>query len=335
MRKRGRRDRGINIFKKWNLTIEDGGLSRMFIARFGDIEKIRPHGDGEATVYMKNGEKYDVSGGADDVTSKIHVNDESFGEMELHWDRIETIDFMKAPDGADPGVHRLYGKLETREGDYEGYIQWDKQECLSNDLLDGDTEDGDVSLKMGSIRSIERKGKRVSEVTLKDGRNLRMRGTNDVNSDNRGIMVEDPRFGRVTVQWDAFMKLTFTDAPGTGVSYGDYKGLGRLRGVVTDDRGDKHEGFITIDLDEAEGWEMLNGQINDIHFDIPLYMVASIEPLGRDECVVTLHNGERIELEEGTDVSDRNAGVLVYDGKDDSSPVYISWRDVEMIKYDR
>ena len=39
---------------------------------------------------------------------------------------------------------------------------------------------------------------------LKDGRRLLLDGSNDVNSSNRGIYVEDERFGRVRVKWDAF-----------------------------------------------------------------------------------------------------------------------------------
>ena len=46
---------------------------------------------------------------------------------------------------------------------------------------------------------------------LDDGRKLRLRGSNDVDDDNRGILVEDPRYGRVEISWDDFERLEFGD----------------------------------------------------------------------------------------------------------------------------
>lgn len=331
---RRRSKKRFSFFKKWNFTIQDDdwGGTRMFISRFGDIAEIEPKGEGDAVIHMKNGREYDVSGVADDVTSKIHVTDESLGKMELRWDRIETVEFMPAPSGADPGVRRLYGKVETELGGFEGYIQWDKHECLDLDLLDGDTEDGDVSIQFGRIRSIERQGRRGSNVELKDGRSMRLHGSNDVNSENRGVMVEDPRYGRVTVGWSSFERVTFSDPPGSGVGYKEYPGRGPLTGTVTDDRGREYTGRIVIDLDESEGWEMLNGDMEDIKFDIPFCRIESLEPRGEDECLVVLTNGEKLTLEEGQDVSDRNAGVLIFTDED-KDPVYIEWDDVARIVF--
>jgi hypothetical protein len=323
------RRRGFSLWKRWDVDYE---ISRMFIARFGDIDKIEPMGEGEADVFMKNGNKFAVSGVADDVTSKIHVNDASMGKIELHWDRIESIEFMAVPKGADPGVWRLHGKVKTDEGDFEGYIQWDKQECLNIDKLDGDTDDGDVSIEMGSIRSIESNGRRSSTVTLKDGRSFKLSGSNDVNSENRGVMVEDPRYGRATVGWKAFESVTFSEPGESGYGYDDYPARGPLKGTVTDDRGNTYKGRIVIDLDEAEGWEILNGDVGHIDFDIPIYRIKSLEPRGSDECRVVLTNGEKLTLEGGQDVTEDNAGILVFtNGKD---PVYLEWGDIQKIEFD-
>jgi hypothetical protein len=323
------RRRGFSWFRDWG---DDYDISRMFIARFGDIEKIEPMGEGDADVFMKSGSRYEVSGVADDVTSKIHVNDTSLGEIELYWDRIELIEFMPVPRDADPGVWRLHGKVLTDEGEFEGFIQWDKQECLSIDELDGDTDDGDLSIEMGRIRSIESNGRRSSTVTLRDGRSFELSGSNDVNDENRGVMVEDERYGRVTVGWRAFESVTFSDPGPSGKGYDEYPARGALEGTVTDDRGNTYKGRIVIDLDEAEGWEILNGDVGHIEFDIPIYRIASLEPRGHDETRVTLVGGERLVLEDGQDVSDDNAGVLVFEGGRD--PVYIEWGDIEIIEFD-
>ena len=114
----------------------DGGDSsggRVFIARFGDIDSIEVTGDNDATITMRNGEEYEVSGYADDVGGEIHVTDESAGEIDLKWNRIDTIEFEAAPRSADPGSFRLRGRIATDMGDFEGYIQWDSEECLSSD----------------------------------------------------------------------------------------------------------------------------------------------------------------------------------------------------------
>ncbi len=332
-RGKGRKRRRIKIFN-WDFNMEDDDwdASRIFIARFGDIAEIRPAGDSEADVKMKNGETYEVSGYANDVSCKIHVNDKDLGEIDLRWKRIDTIEFMPAPRGEDPGVRRLYGEIETDAGDFKGFIQWDKEECVETDLLDGETEDGDISIQMGRISSIERRGRRSSIVTLKDGRELRMRGTNDVNSENRGIMVEDPRYGRVTVSWGAFEILTFADPPGSGRGFDEYKDQGELKGTVTDDSGDQFRGRIVFDLDEAEGWEILNGSYRDVEFDIPFNRIESIEPLDSDESVIVLKNGEKLTLEDSQDVTDRNDGVLVFTDKD-RDPQYLEWDEVEMIQF--
>jgi uncharacterized protein YlzI (FlbEa/FlbD family) len=323
------RRRGFSLFRDWG---DHYDVSRMFIARFGDIEKIEPMGEGEADVRMKNGNEYEVSGVADDVTSKIHVNDNTMGKIELHWDRLESIEFMPVPKSADPGVWRLHGKVITDEGDFEGYIQWDKQECINTDKLDGDTDDGDVSIEMGRIRSIESNGRRSSTVTLRDGRSFKLSGSNDVNNENRGIMVEDPRYGRVTVHWKAFEIITFSEPGKSGKGYNDYPARGPLQGTVTDDRGNTYKGRIVIDLDEAEGWEILNGDVGHVEFDIPIYRIATLEPRGRDETRVTLTNGEKLVLEDGQDVTDDNAGVLVIEAGKEA--VYIEWDDVEKIEFD-
>jgi hypothetical protein len=333
LRRRHREESRFKVFK-WTIRIKDADWSdsRMFIARFGDIVEIEPHGHDEATLQMKSGETYEVGGASNDVGGKIHVKDASLGDLDLRWDRIESIKFQPVPGSADPGVQRLYGKVETDEGTFEGFIQWDKEECLDTDLLDGETEDGDISIPMGRIHSIERRGRKSSLVELKDGRKLRLSGSNDVNSDNRGIMVEDPQYGRLTVGWDAFDRLTFLEGHGSGRGYDDFKGDGWLRGTVTDEDGEEHRGRIVIDLDEAEGWEMLNGSLRDIDFDIPLEMVAELHPLGFDECRVVLVTGKELTLADGQDVSDRNDGVLVYtDG--DEEPLYLPWDEVKTIRF--
>ena len=87
----------VKVFK-WRIEWEDDGYSsRVFSARFGDIESIRVADDDAAEVTMRSGEVYDVAGYSDDVGGRIHVLDSTLGEIDLKWDRIESITFSAAP----------------------------------------------------------------------------------------------------------------------------------------------------------------------------------------------------------------------------------------------
>ncbi|HXT19336.1 MAG TPA: hypothetical protein VN923_01165, partial [Thermoanaerobaculia bacterium] len=237
----------------------DWDEDRQFVTRFGDIVGLEPQGGDEVRVTLKDGAVFDVEGGSNDVEGKVQVWDRSLGEVEVPWHRIRSIEFRPAPArvaGAEP---RLWGKVQTRDGEFSGYIQWDQDECVASDELDGEDEEGDDhEVRMGTIRSIERHSNRSSAVTLVDGRRVVLSGTNDVDHDNRGIYVEDARYGRVLVGWKAFERVDFSPH-GSGPGYDAYKPGARLQGMVTTLDGRKLVGRLVYDLDESESTEMLDG----------------------------------------------------------------------------
>lgn len=323
----------VKVFR-WKIAWEDDGTaSRVFSARFGDIASIRVTGEDSAELTMRSGQVYDVAGYSDDVGGKVHVLDADLGEIDLIWERIETIEFFAAPSGAVPPAGRLYGTVETEIGDFEGYVMWDKEECLTTDLLDGESEDGELSIEMGRISSIEPRGRSSSIVVLDDGRKLRLRGSNDVDDDNRGIMVEDERYGKVTVAWDSFERLEFREAPGSGRGYDDYADSRFLHGTVVDLDDQETTGRLVYDLDETESWEALNGNDRDVEFAIPFANVVSIEPYAHDSAVVVLRSGEEIELEDSQDVSESNDGILVLD-EDGELVRWVAWEDLKIVRFD-
>ncbi len=335
--RRDRRDRGRrNEVRIFGIRIggwDSYGDGRSFVARFGDIERIDLGRGDHAFVTMKSGTKYEVDGGSNDIGADIFVWDSEIGEIELDWDRIESIRFLPTPVDLAVPVHRLHGKMKTRIGDFEGYIQWDQEECLSTDELDGETPDGDVSIEMGKLRSIARHSRRSSLVTLRNGREMELDGTNDVDDDNRGIYVEDPRYGRVLVDWDSFERLDFSEPGPSGPAYEDFHKSGPLQGTVTDRDGKKHSGRIVYDIDEAETWEILNGEWRDVEFSIPFSLIRSIIPESSDSSRVILKGGEELELEDQADVGDGNDGVLILTA-DDAKPIYVEWDDVRRIDFD-
>ena len=332
-RERERNRRSIEIFGVEIGAIngwDDGDRGRQFVARFGDIARIEPgHGD-EVLVTMKSGTKLELEGGSNDVDADIRVWDDSLGVVEVDWRRIRSIELLPTPAlGAVPT--RLHGTVKTRSGDFTGFIQWDQEECLGPDELDGETTDGDMSIAMGNIRAIERRSSKSSRVILRDGRDVVLSDTNDVDDSNRGIYVEDPRYGRVLISWEAFERVDFTDG-GSGPSYRDYPPGKPLSGTVTTLDGDKLSGRIVYDLDESETTEMLDGERRDIDYAIPFSLVAAVVPRG-DSSRVVLRTGEEIVLEGTVDVSDDNAGLLVFTAGT-QQPRYVRWDDVDRVDFD-
>lgn len=302
-----------------------------FSCHFGEIKKLRFTGRSRLDVELQNGEVVEVNGnGYNDIGTKVKVIDSEIGEIELEWDRIDMIEFMNTPNNLEEKFGEpLYGTVEAYGGTFTGLVQWDHDERVSTDKLDGDTEDGDVSISFGKIKSIEG-GMNRSYIELKSGRKLTLRGSNDVNSENRGIVVYDTKLGRVDIPWREFKRVDF-DKPKVMKTYKDFKDQKLLSGMVETRQGEKLSGRLIFDLDESYNFEVLQGKDDDIEYIIPFREIASISPKNYDYSTVNLKNGKKLILGEQQDVSDRNTGILVFEGKNE--PVYINWEDVEVVKF--
>ncbi len=321
---------GINLGVNWPGNSDD----RSLIVRFGDVRKIEILGGDEAVLHMKNGSEVKIDGGSNDLGGKIHVWDREIGEIDVRWNRIEEIELLPTPTELEVAEHRLYGTVETRSGEFTGFIQWDKDECLSTDKLDGESEDSEMSIEMGKIHTIERHTRNSSKVVLRSGRELILDDTNDVDSGNRGIFVDDSRYGRVLVDWDVFERLVLKEPEGSGPRYADFAPARPLSGKVTGEDGMVHNGRIVYDLDEVETWEILSGERRDITYYIPFELVVAIIPESHDSSLVVLEGGEELELEDTADVGGGDHdGVLVLGGEE-VEPVYLAWDEVRRIDFD-
>jgi hypothetical protein len=322
---------GIPIGVKWGE--EDEG--RKLVARFGDLRRIEVERGDDATVVFKSGVRYEISGGSNDVEddTEITVWDRGAGEVRVRWDKIKTIEFLPTPANLVVPAFRLRGTVETEDGSFRGYIQWDQDECLSTDELDGETRDGDISLPMGDIRSIEPDGRKSSKIVLRNGRTLVLSGTNDVDSSNRGIYVHDVRFGRVLVNWSAFRRIDF-DPPGdSGPAYTDFRSSGPLFGKVSTVQGKTYRGRLVYDADEMDAIEFLDGQRREIEYSIPFARIAFILPEQNNSSRVIYKDGRELKLADTVDVGHDNAGVLVLEGGE-GKPRYIPWEDVRRIDFE-
>ena len=321
----------------WNKVFKNTWSSgsdhtHVFACQFGDIKKITVKRKQKVRVEFKNGEHYDLDGGSNDIGETIQINDKDLGNIKLKWDRVHQIEFMSTPSSLVSRYGEpLYGKVKTHSGLFEGYLQWDHDERLSLDELNGNNEDGEMDIEFGKIKSI-RKNFRGSDVTLMSGRSLHLKGSNDVNGENRGIIVNTPNYGRIDIPWDEFIEVNFGAAPSNiSLKYEDYQGGANLRATVETIDGDKISGFIIYDLDETFQLEILNGKTDNIEYFIPFSALKSITPQNRKESLIKLTNGEEVVLSDKVDVNESNDGLLIKKGKESQ---YISWAKIEKIIYE-
>ncbi len=322
----------------WSLSSiwdNKGHVSHEFSTQFGNIAAIINKGRSRIDLQLKNGMQIELSGrGYNDVGSTIVIYDEELGKIKLDWDRIEMVEFMATPsDLRVQGGNPIYGTVETfRSGTYTGFVQWDHDERLGEDVLDGDSRDGDMSIPFSNIKRIE-KDRGGSYVTLNSGREFFLRGTNDVNSDNDGIIVSVDDIGKIDIPWRVFESVTFEEVSSSGPSYDSYKVPKGLSGtVLTYDR-DEFKGRIIYDVDEASEVETLEADDDEIEYMVPFFNIKRITPKNSEYCAIELRNGEEIFLGERRDVNEDNDGILLF-GRNQKDPIYIRWRDVKEIIFD-
>ena len=164
-------------------------------------------------------------------------------------------------------------------------------------------------------------------------------GTREVGEGNRGVYVDDRRYGRVLVSWEAFERLDFGPA-GTGPGYDDFPPGQPLSGTVTTRAGRRLAGRLVFDLDESETTETLDAPAGGVDYTILFGLVTSIAPPDREACdaggraSVTLHSGEVLQLECAGDLGEWNAGMLIFRDSSERAE-YVPWTEVERIDLDR
>ncbi len=323
-----------SLFGNVSMNWGDCSHTHSFAAQFGDIKNIKIRSNNKVTVTLKNGDAFKLKGGSNDIGATVQIHDAEIGLLKFDWKDIENVEFKETPAVlsnyfGDP----LYGVVHTEQGSYTGYLQWDHDERVTLDELNGEYEDGDLDIQFGNIKSIE-KVWGGSEVTLNSGRMFELDGTNDVDKSNRGIIVNMPGQGRVDIDWDEFEKIEFTAVPNQkGIHYRDFNGDEKLEGTIHTKAGTKLKGQIVYDLDEAYQLEMLNGMDDDIEYFIPFANVKKITRKGRRHTVVTTTGGQTLELDDKVDVDENNDGLLVFMSSNSDDATYVPWDDIESIDF--
>jgi hypothetical protein len=130
------------------------------------------------------------------------------------WDDFVEVTFAEAPQDADrvtfDGGRPIVGTVVTEGGErLTGQVRWDNDEASTWEMLDGRSGGADFEIEFAQIRRIA-KADAGARVTLKDGRSFQLTGSNDVNRENRGIVV-DTGDGIRKVRWEDFRELLLGD----------------------------------------------------------------------------------------------------------------------------
>ncbi|UCD16292.1 MAG: hypothetical protein JSV44_07425 [Candidatus Zixiibacteriota bacterium] len=337
-RDRDRRDRRIQIFGITVYSEDDhgfiwGGSSAQSGIRMGHIKSLIPDGSDDVILVLKSGEEIYLEKGSTDIgddVREILVDDIKEGTFELYWDDIDRIDFESGRRTESTFGKRLYGTVTTRRGhEFTGFICWDMDEIYDKDILDGRERRRKREIAFEKIEKIERRSSNSSEVTLKDGKQLRLDDSNDVDSGNRGIVISDFSLGRIIVDWDEFDFVVFDDPPTLG-DYDDFDGGKELYGTVYAEDGDEYTGRIQWDDDEEYTWELLDGEYQDIDFDVEFGLIDSIEKISYHSSRVTLKDGRTFKLRGSNDVDSDNKGIIIFTEDDE---IVIDWEDFDRIKF--
>ena len=305
---------------------------RMLLIRYGDIVRIEINDGEDDFMITADGSRHQIGGYGNDDGADLLLYDGQAEPTEIEWNDLVSMEFFPAPAGAVPYGERLYGLVESSEGNFEGYIQWDVSECLSIDTLDGRIDGENHDYPMGEIRSIARAYKQdASVIVLKDGSSVTMGGSNDVESGNRGIMVENPEWGRVIIPWKRFQKLTFIDGKGSGSSRESFTNSAPITGDVVLKDGQTLSGRLVFDLDEGWHWDIFNGSSKDLDFNIPFPLISDITVKDEESCRVTLRSGRVLDLGDNQDTGKKNGGILVFSGTE-SKPKHVLWPEIQSVQ---
>ena len=311
-------------------------LTRPFRVRFGDIARIQA----EATyvgMTLKSGATFLLDRfAANELDDGIRIWDPERGLLDLESLKIRTLEFRPEGTSGNP-TEPLYGSVHTQHGIFTGFVRWNRMECLGSDELNGKSTDGALSLRFDTIRSIARHPEGGSLVQLIDGTELVLTHTQDVDEGNRGLFVEDPRYGRVLISWQAFERIEFSRGM-LAPTYEDFPPGEPLVGRVTTRQGRHFTGRLVYDLDESETTETLDASLGGVSYAIPFGRVASIKPEGSEGCprqraCVSLSSGEELQLEPNGDLGEQHAGMLVF-VEEREAPEYIPWVEVVRIDFE-
>ncbi len=306
-----------------------------FSCQFGNIRKLEYIDDRKVMLTLKNGHQIKVGGsGYNDIRASVTILDAELGKIKISGSNVRSVEFMETPRKLNVKFgDALYGTVHTYEGDsVQGFLQYDKDERLTTDFLDGDSGSETLKIPMGKITSIE-PSRNGSKVRLVSGRQLYLTGTNDVDDGNRGVVVTIEDLGRVWIPWSDISVINFEKNSSSGPSYNSFKAPKGISGEVILLNNKSYKGRMAYDRDEVWEFEFLDGDSKNWEVKVPFANIKSITPKNTRYSVIELKAGKKLMLGNKRDVSADNGGILLFTDQN-KDPVAIDWDEIDTIIFD-
>jgi hypothetical protein len=191
---------------------EAGGVDHAI--PFREIDMIERVHSRASRVTLAGGDVMELSGTNDvnDDNRGIEVTLTGGVRVTVPWEEFVRFRRLTPPAAigyqAYDGGRRLRGVVLTADGTtHEGLIRWDRDEIRTWESLDGDADGLSWAVPFDHIRTITRRSRRGCRVELTDGRTLELSGSNDVDEDNKGVVVTGPDGSETMVTWEDFQEL--------------------------------------------------------------------------------------------------------------------------------
>ena len=244
--------------------------------------------------------------------SWTHVLD---GSKEMPWQNLRDAERLDPDRAARAARDRSVDLLGLR-------ISWDEDEGPGYPRL------ATAGVRFGHVRRLVVYSDDRARIELRSGEEMVLHGAStDLGDDLRELVVEDPRGGRVELRWRDLDEVEFMDPPRGTPPPAD----ARLHGTLTTRRGLAFTGFISWDVDEILGSDVLDGDQAGEDRELPFHRIASIEPDGPDGARVVLVDGEELLLRGSNDVDHRNRGIGVADPA--LGMVTVGWDELESVRF--
>lgn len=297
-----------------------------FKCYFGFIKSLQVIGEESARVELKNGIQMDIED--DMIGDDILVYDEEKGRKKLDWEKIDRIEFLETPEKlkhkhGDP----LYGKVISRYGTFEGYILWDN-ECCGTDILSGEWDDRDKDYPYRDIYRIKREDKHFI-ITLHNGKTQSLCCSDDLNINRSHITIKNKELGQLEIKMRDLKEVIFYTTYDDKTTYQSYNHPERIRAGISTVDNNTISGEMIYDLDEALTSDILDGEMENLNFRIPFYLISEIRPINYIYTEITLLNGNKYTLTGHSDVSDRNNGVIIQISR--NRAMFMPWNKVKKV----
>ncbi len=204
----------------WNyqkeLRAEKRNNLQLFLNRAGKITKNQENKRTELRVY--EGSEEQVFYVNPELLTPMHnvmVNMPNIGYAVVSWGQFNELEVLPCSelnllsycDFPEPQV--LQGEVWTHSGQvFRGKLIYDLDESYDFELLDGKNNFIEYHLPFRYIRSIEPKNYQFSFITLRNGSQISLGGSCDVNQENNGILILNNGQNPVYIPWSEIKKIT-------------------------------------------------------------------------------------------------------------------------------